>query len=356
MFSRSEKPEDAAEVFGEASSATAERSPLMLAGLAGLLALAGAFLLIFYLRSDDGNVAAGTDDAAVVEEAKKQVLVVTQTIPGGTSVREIVEAPTAYLSARAVPEEFVAASAVSSVAQLRELDGFVLTSDALPGEQLLVGRFADPSSFDSESAIVLESIVEPPPNHHLIVLTLPTGRALGGTVRPGDVVTVVGNFRIKNADDPGAEYQEISVVVLPAVEVVDVRNALDVAGQSTQDTSTAGVASIGSINLTVAVEADELTDLTYTMEYGEILLAIALPGANNDDTPRAATLVNGVLGDERVWLNDLENGNVLELLGGLEQGSSIEVELPEGADDTQEDAVEDGAEDENTDEAQPGDS
>ena len=203
MFSRSEKTEDVIDSTAEPSE---PRSPLMLAAVAGLLAVAGAFLLVSYLNGGDDDVATPSitvdeetgEVVASADETSRQVLVVVETIPRGTSVTELIEAPTVYLSARAVPEQFVAAAAITSVAELSELEGFVLSSDALPGEQLLRGRFRDANDFDAtnETFLEAETDIEIPDGHHAVVVSLPAENAFGGNLGRGDKVTVIASFRV----------------------------------------------------------------------------------------------------------------------------------------------------------------
>lgn len=344
MFSRSEKTDEVIDPMAEPS---AQRSPMVMAALAGLLAIAGAFLLVWYLNTGQDDVATTTDSNGEVistpAEADRQVLVVVETIPRGTSVSELIEAPTVYLSARAVPEQFVAASAITSVAELRELDGLILSSDALPGEQLLRGRFRDPSDFDSntETFFEAESLVDIPVGHHAVVIELPASSALGGNIGIGDKVTVVASFRLS---PPDGDSFEISVVALNAIEVLGIQNTLEVQGQLSDDFNQVGAANRGSYTLTVAVTPEELTDLTFSMSYGEITLATAVEGLTNEDGPRAITGMNQIAGDDGVWLAELEDGNLVDIIGlfptaAAAQGQSIELDLPdEDEDAAQEDS------------------
>ncbi len=338
MFSRSEKTD---EVIDPMAEPPAQRSPMVMASLAGLLAIAGAFLLVWYLNTGQDEVATTTDSSgeviSVPAEANRQVLVVVETIPRGTSVSDLIEAPTVYLSARAVPEQFVAASAITSVAELRELDGLILSSDALPGEQLLRGRFRDPSDFDSntETFFEAESLVDIPVGHHAVVLELPASSALGGNIGIGDKVTVVASFRLS---PPDGDSFEISVVALNAIEVLGIQNTLEVEGQISDDFNQVGVANRGTYTLTVAVTPEELTDLTYAMSYGEITLATAVEGLTNEDGPRAITSINQMAGDDGVWLAELEDGNLVDLIGlfptaAEAEGQSIELDLADEDED-----------------------
>jgi Flp pilus assembly protein CpaB len=346
---------------------------MVLAALAGLLAIAGAFLLVWYLNNGNNDEVADGDAPAgqvteATEQEERQVLVVVETIPRNTSVAELIEAPTVYLTARAVPEEFVAASAITSVAELRELDGLVLSSDALPGEQLLRGRFRDPNDFDSvtETFLEAETNIEIPAGHHAVVLELPSSRALGGNIQPGEKVTVVGGFRVvPGENDLNIDPFELSVVVLNSVEIVSVQSTLEVAGQLSSDLNTAGTANRGSFSIALAVTPEELTDLTYAQNYGSITLATAVEGLENDG-PKAATIINQIIGDDGVWLAQLEDGNLIDLTGLLvsdENGESITLELPE-EDEEEPDAlqqVDNGGDSDNDadpliDEEDPGDS
>jgi len=344
MFSRSEKTEDIIDPTAEPSE---PRSPLMLAAVAGLLAVAGAFLLVSYLNGGDDDVAtpAMTVDeetgevVASADETSRQVLVVVETIPRGTSVTELIEAPTVYLSARAVPEQFVAASAITSVAELSELEGFVLSSDALPGEQLLRGRFRDANDFDAtnETFLEAETDIEIPDGHHAVVVSLPAENAFGGNLGRGDKVTVIASFRVS---PPEAESFEISLVVLNEVVVLNKDDESEEdRGQLSSEFTGSGIAAAGDVTLTVAVTPEELTDLTYAMTYGEITLATAVEGLTNEDGPRAVTTLSQVLGDDGVWLTELEDGNLVDVIGLYPnpedaEGQSIQLDLPESFDES----------------------
>lgn len=330
---------------------------MVLAALAGVLAIAGAFLLVSYLGNSGDEAAAGSAGAVAAAAADaRQVLIVTQTIPRGSSASWISENAAAYLTARAVPADYIAATAITAVQELDQMAALTLNADALPGEQLLKGRFVDLGDFESgESFFDTVATVEPPDGHQTVVLNLSANDALGGNIRAGDVVSLVGHFRVTPADGDAIE---LSVVVFNAIEVVNVQGSIDVAGQTTTEATEIGVATRGSLAITVAVEPDELTDLGYTMKFAQAMtLAISLPGANNDDYPRAFTSIAQIVGDDGVWLAEAENGNLVDLFGMLAiaagAGESIDVDFPteeeeaeaeeDPADDSQAELVEDEA-------------
>jgi len=276
MFSRSEKTEEVNEAMSDPTGASGERSPMVLAALAGLLAIAGAFLLVWYLGNDSDSVAGGTTSSAANGSGgsssgtatgdKKPVLVATRAIPRGTSIRELRDAPTVYLTSDLLDEDSVISSAIASVPDLRDasLDNQVLAADVLPGEQLLRDRFRNPSEFDTDETFLEASTgIDAPENHHSVVIELPAFRAMGGNIRAGENVTVVGNFNV--VDDAGERYEQ-SIVVFNSVEVLSVESSLEVLGSLANEVDQVGIANRGSYTITLAVEPDELTDLTYAME------------------------------------------------------------------------------------------
>lgn len=337
MFSKEESEADG-------SHASSKAGALVPAILAGLLAIAGAFLLVTYLRGNDAS-------AQNTAEETRQVLVVTNFIPKGTTVDDLLAEPLNYLAARNVPEQFAATNAIGAVEELQDLGELMLGSDALPGEQLSRNRFVEQTEFEAGGFIDRAAIVEPPPGHHTVVLNLPAVRALGGNIRAGGLVTVVGSFRVLPTDgDPF----EISMVVLPAVEVIEVATALDGIGELSADANSVGVASTADFAITVAVTSDELTELVYTIENGSIVLAAALDEADNDD-PRSATVLESIL-----FQAEFDEDEVEAILGGFQiikagdddEADSEDPAIPASADSSTggvPDDAEDGASDEVSD-------
>ncbi len=151
---------------------------------------------------------------------------------------------------------------------------------------------------------------------------------------------MVGGFRVQPEDSNSFE---ISVVVINSAEVINVDALTEIAGQGASEADQLGTAARGTFSVTLAVEPDELTDLTFAMEFGDITLAVAIPGVDNDDTPKAVTTLIQTLGDDGVWLEEFENGNVVELLSILfadrvsDEGDSVEFVLPSGSEDDDDD-------------------
>lgn len=304
-----------------------ERNPLIPAAIAGLLALAGAFLLVTSLRGADAN--------ANVEEATSTVLVVKSPLEQGTTIDDLLADPAAFLSAKAVPARYAAATAIGSIQELSELGDMMLAVDVLPGEQLLTGRFVERNDFERESYIDRSIGVEVPTGHHQVVLEIPAARALGGNIRPGDVVTVLSGFRVEPIEEDGSSRRpvETSLVVLNAVEVLNVQIAGAV-GELAVDTETVGIATTGDLNVTLAVKPDEITDLTYAIEYGEIILAVAIDETKESDQ-RAITVIDSILTGEDLVLD----GSVPELISSASEVGTASDD-PESADAEAQDQAE----------------
>lgn len=295
-----------------ASQGSQQRNPLIPAAIAGLLALAGAFLLVTSLR--------GGEATATEEQLTSTVLVVKTPLEQGTTVEELLADPALFLSAKAVPARYAAATAISSVQELSELNEMMLAVDILPGEQLLTGRFVERNDFERESYIDRSIGVEVPAGHHQVVLEIPAARALGGNIRPGDVVTVLSGFRVEPVDEEGAARRpvETSLIVLNAVEVLNVQ-IVGLVGELAADTDTVGIATTGDLNVTLAVTPEEITDLTYAIQYGEIILAVAID-ESKDSTQRSITVIDSILTGEDLVLD----GSVPELISNAPQVEAAE--------------------------------
>lgn len=139
-----------------------------------VLAGVGGFVLYVYVSDADRRAHAG---AELVE-----VFVVTEAIPAGSDI--------AVVRDRVEVDELPAIAVLAGgVTSFEQVEGLVSTTELLPGEQLLLARFADPASFDVGQIAVPEGKQE-------VTIALPVARVVGGAVQPGSevgmVVTVEG--------------------------------------------------------------------------------------------------------------------------------------------------------------------
>ena len=142
---------------------------LLAAVVAVLLAAAGAWVLLSYVRSADARAQAG--------ERLVPVLVVDAPVADGTPADQLAGS----VSLVQVPSRLVGTDAL---ADLSGVGGLVTSADLLPGEMLLAGRFADPTATRADGSV-------PTPNGLVEVsATLDRQRAGGGTLAPGHRVGV----------------------------------------------------------------------------------------------------------------------------------------------------------------------
>ncbi len=137
-----------------------------------ILAGVGAFVLISYVRGADARAAKGAD---LVE-----TYVVRETIPEGTPGENIAE----FVTMDTLPARNLAQG---SVADLADLAGLVADADILPGEQLLEARFLDPLELAARGDVAV------PEGMQLVSFTLPADRVVGGEIKAGDRIGMVGS-------------------------------------------------------------------------------------------------------------------------------------------------------------------
>lgn len=261
-----------------------------------VLALVGTIALVAYVSSAEQRALAG--------EQLVEVYVVTEPIPSGTPAEEVEE----LVEVEQVPVKVRAEGAVDS---LPALAGQVTAVDLVPGEQLVVGRFAARSAFaDREAGIdVPEDLVE-------VTIEFEPQRAIGGLLEAGQTVAVLASFEpfqlsqtVVPVDGevvpvPAAVAAEIEgstpnstntllrKVLVTAVQEADGRAPIE--AEEGFDDLRLTTAPSGSVFVTMAVTPYDAERLVFTAEFGELWLAIdreTVPEANAPGQTRGSVLV-----------------------------------------------------------------
>lgn len=284
--------------------------PQWVSALLGLiaagLALAGGWLLL--------NRETTTDVAPVTQP----VLEVARDIPVGTTVDDLIAQGDASLAVRAVPIEFAAPAAISSIEELETLRGQQTLAPIFSGETLTASRFAERTAFEGDAFIDRVTGIEAPEGHLKVSLRLPPSRALAGSLAAGDTVAVLASF---NAN---GDQENITAMLLPAVEVIDVRGDRglgleeDAADEPPLPGEEIDNIALTEFDITLAVTPEESTRLAYAVEYGEIMLAVAVEDAEADDVRYADTLET-VLGlEDQIELSDLTDSDEPDVADDVE--------------------------------------
>ena len=231
----------------------------LLAALAALLLLVvGTAVVVAYVHGADNRALAGVRSV--------DVLVADELIPEGTPADEI--------SGMVRTETVPAKSAVAGrVTDLDALTGRVATVDPLPGEQLLVARFAQPDDLQSAGTVAV------PAGLQEVSVLLEPQRAVGGRLAAGDTVGVVVSLTFE--DGTSATH-----AVLHDVLVTQVQGApAPVESTEEPETASSGTpAPSGSLMITFAVSAAQAEAVVFGVEHGSLWLSLEPEGAQTGGT------------------------------------------------------------------------
>lgn len=199
-----------------------------------LLAAIGAFLLVTYVRGADARAAEGAELA--------DVYVVQEEIPQGTPGETIGD----YVKVDSIPTRNIVEG---SVTNLDDLAGLITDAVLLPGEQLLEARFIDPAEAAARGDVAI------PEGMQLVSFTLDADRVVGGQVRAGDHIGLVGTV---DPDEVGTEEDVINPITSFAFHGVLVTKVQGVVAPDPDSDEQVDQSSGDSIMVTIALSAHDI--------------------------------------------------------------------------------------------------
>lgn len=199
-----------------------------------ILAAVGAFVLVTYVRGADARAAEGAELA--------DVYIVQELIAEGTAGESVEE----FVKVDTIPTRNLAEGAVTD---LEELAGLVADADLLPGEQLISERFTDPAELAARGDVPI------PEGMQLVSFTLPADRVVGGQVRAGDKIGLVGTV---DPDEIGDEEDVINPITSFAFHGVLVTNVQGVVSADPETGEEQDQASGDNIMVTIALTAPDV--------------------------------------------------------------------------------------------------
>jgi pilus assembly protein CpaB len=192
-----------------------------------VLGAVGTFVLVAYVR--------GAEDRAVAGERMVNVIVASSSIDSGTAAEDL----GSVTKTERVPEKVRSDGAITD---LSEVKGLVAATDLVPGEVLLKDRFASPGQ-------VTKGVgeVKVPRGDMEVTLSLEPQRAVGGLIKPGDRVVVIGT--------PGSATSDAGLAAGVLAHQVLVTNVQieDSSGEPSRD-ETQTVAPTKNLLVTVALD------------------------------------------------------------------------------------------------------
>ena len=247
-----------------------------------LLAAVGTAFLVTYVR--------GAEERALAGQETVEVLVVDEDVTRGTPASDLGDA----VSTERIPAKV---RANGSIASLDDLDGQVTAVDLIPGEQLVVSRFADPAQLEAESRVdVPEGLQE-------VTISIAPHRALGGKIAPGDLVGLFASFNFddereeeeianEEQEELRQELSETSKLLLNKLLVTNVQvEQLPQAPSDEEDENTGPeLAPTGNLLVTLAVDVPQAERIVFAAEYGTTWLSAQDENTSEDGsrirTPR----------------------------------------------------------------------
>jgi pilus assembly protein CpaB len=215
-----------------------------------LAALAGV-LVLTYVNAADRRAMADLEPVAV--------LVAIQAVPEGASGDGLA----ASVEVRRLPRMAVAPGVAD---ELADLYGLVATTALQPGEQVLLGRFADPAVLAAAEGFVV------PEGLQQVALQLEPERALNGNLAAGATVAVFLSSTEEDTTQLALHQVLVTAVQGGTVLVVD------------GDTAASAPPTEG-VTVTLALDVESAARVVFAAEYGSIWLSAEPAEAPTASTP-----------------------------------------------------------------------
>jgi Flp pilus assembly protein CpaB len=235
--------------------------------LAVALAAVAALLVTFYVANYKKTVQQG--------EANVTVYVAAKRIDAGTSGGEALRG--SFLRTEKVARRNVVPGAISNPAQVEDL---VVTETVYPGEQVTVSRFRPVQQRGVRAQLT--------GNQRAYQLPGDPNQLLVGTLKPGDRVDVVGNFKVKDMFRDDKEEVSVARIVMRDILVLQ-------APDGTAATSKLGGGQ-GAYSVQLAVTDAQVRKLFYTTQNGGWHLVLR-PVVDPTDTGENLEILNNVICD-----------------------------------------------------------
>jgi pilus assembly protein CpaB len=202
------------------------------------------------------NYIAQTERKFVKEEKKAFVVVATANIPAGTTIDE------AMVRFEGIPEKYVQPKAISSQ---NLVVGKRAMADIFAGEQIMSTKL---TLAVKDTSLAMRT----PQGKRAMTITIPFLSAVGGKVRPGDYVDVVGIFPYNAQVDGKVVTELVSVTLFQNILILGVEGASAVVARGQ-----AAPAASSDLIVTLALTPKEIAMLIYAMDQGKLKLVLRPP-------------------------------------------------------------------------------
>ena len=237
--------------------------------LVGLCTVLGIGFVVTAAGSKGG--ASATADKAGKARTADVLVVVAESIPLGTrSDSQVLKSGVVVktLSSDQVPEK-----AIHSLDELAAMNGQLLTVALIKGDKLDLTKFDKAGSY-GEAA----NAVKVDPALLQVSFALEPQRVMGGRLRAGDRVAVLGSFGPQSTEDKSnaASSQQVTHLILSKVMVANVQTenpAANPEDANAKDQTSLGVAVKGNLTVTLAMDAASAEKMAFTLEFGKVWLA-----------------------------------------------------------------------------------
>lgn len=173
-----------------------------------ILAVVLALVAVVMVR----NYISQTEKKYIKEEKKAYVLVATQPIAAGATIDE------SMMKMEAIPEKYVQPNAINSPSLAA---GRRAAAAIAPGEQVMTTKL---TLAVKDTSLAMRT----PQGKRAITITVPFLSAVGGKIRPGDYVDVIGTFPYNAQIDGRTVTEMVSVTLFQNILVLGVEGGMSV--------------------------------------------------------------------------------------------------------------------------------